>query len=145
MAESSLWKIFNKKLGRMGDHVRVENPAYPGTPDVNYYFAGVDVEGWVELKALPKWPKRASTPVRVDHFTQQQRVWLLRRAAAGGRVYVLLRVDEDCTYILLDGVTAARHLGNVPKAELISLARVYAKGSFPTGEIFGELTRARAL
>ena len=59
--------------------IPVENPvACPGTPDVNY------VEGWIELKNLRSWPKRAATIVRIEHFTEQQRRFLRRRCDYGG-------------------------------------------------------------
>ena len=54
------------------DAISVENPAYPGTPDVNF------VEGWVELKWIRAWPAREKTVVKIDHYTQQQRVWLFK-------------------------------------------------------------------
>lgn len=71
------------------DPVSVENPACPGTPDVNY------VEGWAELKELHEWPARAETNVAIDHFTPQQRVWLIRRSMAHGRVFLVLKVKNE--------------------------------------------------
>ncbi len=97
------------------DAVAVENRVYPGTPDVNY------VEGWVELKWLPRWPKGSEeAPVRVKHFTPQQRVWLKRRWRKGGNAYLLLQAGRD--WLLFDGLTAALHLGKVSQPRLRELA-----------------------
>lgn len=72
------------------DAISVENPAYPGTPDVN------STLGWIELKEAKRWPRGAHTPLRLPHFTQQQRVWLTRRARVDrGRVWLLLKVGEE--------------------------------------------------
>lgn len=93
------------------DAVAVENPAYPGTPDVNY------VEGWIELKWLRRWPSNAWTaPVRLDHFTPQQRTWLLRRSRRGGNVHVLLQVGRE--HLLFRAPEAAALLGRAPRQEL---------------------------
>jgi len=95
--------------------VSVENTvAGPGTPDVNY------VEGWIELKSLEEWPKREDTPLRVDHYTPQQKVWAVRRRRAHGRCHLLLKVGQD--WLLLDGAVAARELGKVTKERLMELA-----------------------
>lgn len=92
------------------DPISVENPVHPGTPDVNH------LNGWLELKQLPRWPKRSGTPVRVAHFTAQQRVWLRRRALAGGKVHVLLRVGDE--WLLFEGGWASLNLGFLSAAEL---------------------------
>lgn len=103
------------------DAVRVENPAGPGTPDVNY------IEGWIENKWVRRWPKRADTVVRLDHFTPQQRVWLLRRSQRGGRVHLLLKVEE--TWLLFRGDVAAEVVGRANKAQLHGAAiRVWSRG-----------------
>ena len=73
----------------------VENPAWPGFPDVNY------IEGVIELKQLDKWPIMAQTPVRIEHFTQQQKIFLDRRWRKGGNAYLLLQVGR--TFLLFDG------------------------------------------
>jgi hypothetical protein len=99
------------------DAVAVENKVYPGTPDVNYSV------GWVELKWLPRWPKGSDqSPVRVKHFTPQQRVWLKRRWRKGFHAYLLLQVGRE--WLLFDGETAALHLGKVTQPRLRELALV---------------------
>lgn len=110
MKESSMWSGTVRPALAGLDPVRVENPAHPGTPDVNYK------EGWIELKFIAEWPKRANTIVRVPHFTPQQRSWLLRRSKAGGRVFMLMRVESD--WLLFEGGLAAKIVGKVPRAGL---------------------------
>jgi hypothetical protein len=99
------------------DAIAVENSAYPGTPDVNF------VEGWLELKQLEEWPKRPDTPVTIEHFTAQQRVWLIRRWRKRGNAFLLLRVGQE--WFLFDGETAATHVGKVNRIELIRLSLEY--------------------
>ena len=96
------------------DPISVENPAYPGTPDVNY------VGGWIELKALDKWPVFKKTPLRIKTFTREQRTWLWRRWRRGGQVHLLVTVGND--WLLFDGVTAADHVGYESRAKLEVLA-----------------------
>lgn len=105
-----MWDAIRPVLARL-DPVRVENPVCcPGTPDVNY------VGGWIELKYADRWPPRGG-PLRIDHFTSQQRTWLRRRRAAGGRAFVLLKVGTR-EWLLFDGVRAADVLGEVPREQL---------------------------
>lgn len=115
------------------DAVAVENPIRPGTPDVNY------IEGWIELKQIPAWPKRADTPVRIDHFTPQQRVWLHRRCLRGGRAHVLLLVGNK-EWLLFQGEDAANHLGKIPKKQLLSLAIAVHLGSLDRDWLLKHLT-----
>lgn len=92
----------------------VENPIDPGFPDVEY------IGGLLELKEVDAWPVRPDTPLRIDHYTQEQRIWHERRAHHGGRIHVLLQVGSE--YLLMTGAVAAIHLGRVPRAELYDLA-----------------------
>ena len=96
------------------DPISVENRVYPGTPDVNY------VEGWIELKVLEAWPVRASTIVSIDHYTQQQRVWLRRRWLVAKNAWLLLTIKRD--WLLFDGLVAFRKVGRVTKSELFEVA-----------------------
>jgi hypothetical protein len=120
------------------DPVRVENPIHPGTPDVNI------ADGrWIELKCIPRWPVRALTPVRIAHFTPQQRVWLYRRwRAAPGSTLLLLEVRTDRQWLLFDGDVAAKIVGRLNAAEHHANARAvideYELSTLPS--IFNKIT-----
>ena len=92
----------------------VENPALPGTPDI-YTLAG-----WIETKWMREWPKRPSTRVKVKRFSPEQRAWLRRHAACGGRAWVLLAVNRE--WLLLDGELAADRLDYTTRRELLGVA-----------------------
>lgn len=96
------------------DPISVENSAYPGTPDINY------ADGWIECKELKSWPVRPDTIVRVDCFTQQQRVWLSRRVAAGGLTWLMLKVGQE--WLLFSGNVAATMVGRVCRRQLEQVA-----------------------
>ncbi len=120
MSEASYWIKVKPYLSGW-DPVRIEG-ASKGTPDVN------NKVGWVELKKLEKWPTRPDTPVTVEHYTAEQRVWHMRRCHAGGCCHVLIEIGGSS--LLLWGAVAAEHLGRVPRRELIELAdAVWPKGS----------------
>lgn len=112
------------------DAVPVENPAMPGTPDVEY------IGGWIELKQVACWPPRGG-PLRVDHLTPQQRAWLVRRSLRGGRADLLLQVAQE--YLLLAGPVAARHLGYVARGELVDLADAYWPNGLRGPELLAKL------
>lgn len=132
MSEQSMRQHVIKML-RPLDAVSVENPAYPGTPDVNF------VEGWVELKWAKRWPERDDTPLKLEHFTQQQRVWLVRRGAAGGNVWLLLCAGGD--WLLFHWSVAAQHVGKANREELLHLASyVWERGINAEG-LISALTR----
>ena len=94
--------------------IAVENPVHPGTPDVNY------VEGWLELKWLPNWPRRGGV-VRLPKLRRDQVLFLERRWAAGGRAHLLLHVQETREWLLYEG-GAVGMLGQVGVEELRQLA-----------------------
>lgn len=112
--ESIMWRTLRPVLqaARL-DPVRVENPIYPGTPDVN-----LATGHWIELKCLAAWPARASTRVRIPHYTPQQRVWLYRRwKFAPGSTLLLLEVRAAEQWLLFDGDIAAKVVGRGTTAE----------------------------
>lgn len=110
--EQNQRKVLVRAMNARGlDATSVENPACPGTPDVQY------IDGWLELKFLEEWPKRAETTVRIEHFTPQQRCWLLRRfltcqkrKTLHGQVFLLLYVAETREHMLFDAKIAARRV-----------------------------------
>jgi len=128
MSEAALASRFRKcvcKVGK-GHYTRVENAVENGTPDVNLCVSSVD--SWVELKHCEKWPAREKTPLRIPHFSKDQRLWLMMRAKAGGSVFVLLQVARE--YMLFDGVWAAINLGEVDRSMLEEWSLVHCTGRF---------------
>lgn len=122
MSEAALWRHVRTRLRKYGHLERVENAVSSGTPDLNYCLRWRDrvAEGWIELKQIDKWPRNQRTAVRVDHFTQIQRIWLNHRCLLGGRAFVLLQVGQ--TRMLFDGKWAAQHLGHIKRADLLDAA-----------------------
>jgi hypothetical protein len=140
MAESDLWKTMRDKVAAHGHFERIENMVGRGRPDVNYCVRGH--EGNIELKQIKQWPAREETVVELDHFTAQQRLWIRRRCAARGRVYVLLEVVRPIpTYLLMRGTWARTFLGiSATRADILRHADVVGAGFFPTELFIDELT-----
>ena len=100
------------------DPVRIESHMTgQGIPDVNY------TKGWIELKYAKNWPIR-NGPLRIDHFTKEQKGWILSRTYAGGLVFVLLKVGRR-EWLLFDAISSCKFLGRVNKDKLyeVCLAR----------------------
>lgn len=109
MSELSMWNAIRPVIKSL-DPYRVENFIVPGMPDVNYS------NGWIELKYMERWPPR-NGPLRVDHFTPQQRVWLYQRCRVGGLAWLLLKVGKD-EWLLFRGDVASVRLGYSTREEL---------------------------
>lgn len=111
-----MWKALRPVMKGM-DPVRIESPITPGTPDVNYNV------GWIELKYAKEWPPQGG-PLRIDHYTADQKAWAIRRKAAGGLVFLLLKVGKT-EWLLFDGRVAAIFVGKSNQQELyqVCLAR----------------------
>ena len=88
-----------RKLFDKGHDIRVENPAGPGTPDINACINGV--EFWAETKQVKALPKKPETPVFTGVMRPDQKLWLHKRSKAGGRCYIVAYVEaEDLTYVI---------------------------------------------
>ena len=88
----------------------VENPAYPGTPDIECCC------GWIECKWRRSWPSRADTIVEVDHYTPQQRNWAIARRKVGGNVWLLLQVRRE--WLLFEGIVATILIDKATREQL---------------------------
>jgi hypothetical protein len=104
------------KLLKPLDATAVENGVGPGTPDINY------IEGWIELKYLPRWVASVKD-VKIAIFTPQQRVWLRKRWRAGGNVFFLLQAEND--WLLYEGEVASIHVGKCDRDMLFEIALAY--------------------
>lgn len=125
-SERSLWKTVQTNMLEYWVATRVENPAGPGTPDVYFTLLEKKRMGWIELKHVHNWPKRAATTIKIKHFTPQQRLFLKIHGEAGANVTVLLQVERD--YFLLEWELALDlHDGLLTQADLKEKA-YYWKG-----------------
>lgn len=98
------------------DAVAVENPAFPGTPDVNY------IEGWIELKWLRNWPVKRDSIVKFEHYTQQQKLWMRQRHLKGGKVGLLLQCKKEWLYFTYPQLM---DVGKLSKQKLIETAKFH--------------------
>jgi len=122
MSESSMRATVVLTL-KLFHAVAVENPAFPGTPDVNCSL------GWIELKELGDWPDiDGSAPVLISHYTPQQRIWLAKRwKAQRGGSWLLLKVAQQ--WLLFRGDVAAERVGRAGRDELQKIST----GNWQTG------------
>ena len=94
MDESDLWQKLKSCSKHLAHIFRIENSIHLGTPDVNGCRNGIDF--WIELKYLEKWPKL----LKIDHFTEQQKIFLVERGRHGGNAFLLVHVGKD--FLLFD-------------------------------------------
>ena len=107
MSEARLWSYLRDGVGGLWEAERIENRLNSGVPDVAY---STDHHGWIELKYLPKAPKRSDTALKIDHYTAEQKNWLTKHGKRGGHCFLFLQVGG--TYMLF-GSEAARDIGTV--------------------------------
>ena len=111
-----------------------ENTAAWGVPG-DVAFAARGVQGWIELKTIKAWPKRPDTPVKVKHFTPQQRVWLHKSGQMGGSPRLFL-VERSAGIGFWFNHWRAQDVGQLTKSQLYATClRVWA-GIHPTIEEF---------
>jgi len=92
--EHTLRKEFCSKIRVAGGHCQpIEDSLTSGIPDTSICINGY--ESWVEIKVA-------------HDLTLEQRKWLVARARAGGRVFVLKQVDKRI--VLIHGINAALYL-----------------------------------
>ena len=113
--------------------IPVENKVKAGTPDVNY------IDGWIELKWLRRWPVRADTIVRIEHFTKIQRRFARDYWLKQGRCWCLLQVGPS--WLLFTGTIAHDYVGHVPRRDLEKLAVAHWHRGLKPKELMTWLTK----
>lgn len=97
--ETRFGKRVRKLFPSEAHTMRVENPACPGTPDLNVCHQGL--EFWPELKHVHEFPKRPDTPVFPGALRPEQVLWHYQRSRAGGRSYIVANVEgAGVTYVI---------------------------------------------
>ena len=131
-SEKSLWTIFRKHVTVLYEDKislqRHEDTCSEGITDVSFSIrlGWADFRsGWIELKYRPEYPVRSNNPVRLEHFTDAQRVWLHERGSLGARCCVLWQIGKD--YYVFNW-QSVYDLGHMTKDELHSIAYWYSIG-----------------
>lgn len=108
VSEQRLWHRIRSMLKSMGaDYQRHEDVLSPGIPDISYALHGVD--GWIELKYRPAWPKRA----KLKLLDPAQSIWHVKRGLKGsGSVFTLAQIGRehyliwwDCAVYIKAGIS----------------------------------------
>ena len=89
---SSAKKGFKKNRIRM---TRLEVISEIGVPDAFYSMEDLPGGGFIEFKRLREWPKRPTTPVKIKHFSQEQRAWMMLNGPWIERVFLHLQIGRD--------------------------------------------------
>jgi len=89
-SDGNLRRIFRSQLVTAHWQSIETGAVGPGTPDSNFCFPG-GREGWIEFKFTSGW----TVPLRPAQIG-----WLLRRARAGGRVWVAVRQQRKAEDVL---------------------------------------------
>ena len=99
MSERNFWVLIRNSLPI--EMYRVENKVSKGMPDIHY--VNEAKSGWIELKYLPKWPKkRISSGLMLN-----QSLWLENYSKNQGQAWVLIRIGRDFV-ALIDGSKAEK-------------------------------------
>ena len=126
---------FRNLLFSMGASVSFHEDRYTiGTPDISYGLNGVN--GWIEAKYLDKWPK--SGVVKIDHYTPQQKNWLMERGKAGGKCFLLVGVGSEM--MLFDHETA-QDVGEMQQHTMVISAKWCSNTNCPQKILLNVLTK----
>lgn len=144
MTEAELWDETQRLLSGMWHGQRHEDKHSRGIPDVSFGI-GRTVEGWIELKQLPKLPGPTDRfDFDLSYFTPQQRNWMRLRAQHGtGKLYVYLCTPS--TRLLwpwkrLDGM-----LGHDQWADIEAAAIAVWQGTPPALELASALKTGKTI
>lgn len=125
-----------KVMGNRWDVQGHEDIYVSGIPDLSY--GAKKVNGWIELKHIPTWGAREKGWAKPRHFTDLQVNWLLSRGRAGGRCFVMVKVDSD---IFILGAERALDVKNgMNKQTYIENSIKHWPGPVDPDELLGILT-----
>lgn len=91
--ENTFKKYLMRKMGTSWDAQSHEDKYSLGIPDLSFGARGVN--GWIELKQIPTWPKLEHGLAKPDKYTSIQLNWLRNRNKKGGHCFVMVKVGKD--------------------------------------------------
>ncbi|MFM2095240.1 MAG: hypothetical protein RIS70_2364 [Planctomycetota bacterium] len=115
--ERALWHWLNQRMGGHWCAQRIESIATaPGIPDV-YFSCSVpaDLRGWIELKSYAHWGAD-HLPFDVPSWTSDQRNWMQRHHAHGGRGWLVVEYRDSAELLVLPDRFALVEVGRLKTA-----------------------------
>lgn len=117
LPEQRLYDWLQRKIGHCTMLERVENRVKKDTPDLylstrtGQALRPRALQGWIELKVLDALPARATTTVKLPHWTTGQRYWALRHRQHGGTTWAVVAVEAEQKVYVFDAAELAQHEG----------------------------------
>jgi len=141
LPEQKLYDWLVRKIGHTSMLERVENRVKKDTPDL--YFStkaspATDdrpLSGWIELKCLDAFPVKATTTVKLPHWTTGQRYWAIRHRTCGGNTWLVVQVGDEV--FVFNAVEAAT--SDWTQAEWRSYAQVLHRRDCSTEAVLAAL------
>ena len=124
--EKTLKKYIVNLLKHFGDIQRHEDKYESGIPDLSFGIFGIN--GWIELKHKKAWPKRATTKVKFNHFTNKQRTWLKTRGQAGGHCFVIIQISTNYLLFCWRDIDS---IGNLTREKMLEKAAFHWRKKSP--------------
>ena len=106
-----------------------------GIPDMSYEHPDCMGSGWIEAKSVKAWPKRASTTIKMKHYTPQQVAWAMKHGLMNQRTWLLLEVD---TFVFLIAYNQCRRVqqGLCTRYDLTQISSDYWGGRIDYDELY---------
>lgn len=139
MSEQALWKNLRKKMVPefWYEATRHEDKLQGGIADVSFVTSIPNsyegAHGWMELKKTELLPVRETTIVRLPHYTDAQRIFLLEKGQYAGMSFLLLQAERD--YLLFNW-RAAQSVGHLTTADLYGKADWVSKGKLDAASLW---------
>lgn len=118
---------FKRKIKKNCTELIIRNIESPttmsGLSDCTY--SGRNIRGWYEAKLLKSFPKRPTTPVRIPHFTNEQRAFIYIEGRQAGYSFLVVQVAKD---VFIFDHHKQKKVGFMTKEDMIKNAHRYYKG-----------------
>lgn len=114
---------------------RHEDKFQKGIADISFCQCGIG--GWMELKHVSDWPARETTPVRIPHYSIDQKEFLEKKGKCQGNSWLFIQVAGD--FLLYDW-RSAQYLPDKTKTEMVELSCFFYERRLDYAQFARDLT-----
>lgn len=130
--ENTFKKYLVRTMGTRWDVQSHEDSYSENIPDLS--FGLCNINGWIELKQIEKWPARKETLLKPSKYTSGQVNWLNKRNKKGGHCFVMMKVGSD-DYFLFRASFARKIKNGMTDKELKDYCIAHWEGSVDPDEL----------